>query len=145
MHIYHYAPYETSALKRLAARYACCEAEVDELLRGRVFIDLYAVVRQGLLVGEPAYSLKNIEHIYMPKRTGGVATAGDSIVYYHAWRQRKDGGDWKTSPTLRLIRDYNEADCDSTWKLLEWLRAIQHDAGIAYITIIPIPATMYTK
>ena len=132
MHVYHYAPYETSALKRLAARYGCCEAEVDELLRARVFVDLYAAVRQGLLVGEPAYSLKNIEHIYMPKRTGEVATAGDSIVFYHTWRQKHDGDDWTTSPTLRLIRDYNEADCDSTWKLLEWLRSIQRDAGIAY-------------
>jgi uncharacterized protein len=132
MHIYHYAPYETSALKRLAARYGFCEAEVDELLRARVFVDLYAVVRQGLLVGEPAYSLKNIEHIYMPKRTGEIATAGDSMVYYHAWRQKPDGADWRTSPTLRLIRDYNEADCDSTWKLLEWLRSVQRDAGIAY-------------
>jgi uncharacterized protein len=132
MHVYHYAPYETSALKRLAARYGCCEAEVDELLRGRVFVDLYAVVRQGLLVGEPAYSLKNIEHIYMPTRTGEVATAGDSMVYYHSWRQKRDGDDWRTSPTLRLIRDYNEADCDSTRKLLEWLRAIQQEAGIPY-------------
>ncbi len=132
MHVYHYAPYETAALKRLAARYGCCEAEVDELLRARVFVDLYAVVRQGLLVGEPAYSLKNIEHIYMLKRTGEVATAGDSMVYYHAWRQKRDGSDWRTSPTLRLIRDYNEADCDSTWKLLEWLRTIQQAAGIAH-------------
>jgi predicted RecB family nuclease len=132
MHVYHYAPYETSALKRLAARHGCCEAEVDELLRARVFVDLYAVVRQGLLVGEPAYSLKNIEHIYMPKRAGEVATAGDSMVYYHNWRQKPDGDSWKTSPTLRLIRDYNEADCDSTWKLLEWLRSVQRDAGIAY-------------
>lgn len=132
MHVYHYAPYETSALKRLAARHGCCEEEVDELLRAHVFVDLYAVVRQGLLVGEPAYSLKNIEHIYMPKRTGEVATAGDSMVYYHSWRHKRDGDDWRASPTLRLIRDYNEADCDSTWKLLEWLRTIQQEAGIPY-------------
>ena len=132
MHVYHYAPYETSALKRLADRHGCCETEVDELLRARVFVDLYAVVRQGLLVGEPAYSLKNIEHIYMSKRAGEVATAGDSIVYYHTWRQKRDGDSWKTSPTLRLIRDYNKADCDSTWKLVEWLRTVQRDAGIAY-------------
>lgn len=132
MHIYHYAPYEKTALLRLAARYGCCEAEVDELLRDRVLVDLYAVVRQGLLIGEPAYSLKNIEHLYMPKRTGEVATAGDSIVYYHAWRQKPDGDDWKSSPTLRLIRDYNEADCDSTWMLLEWLRGLQRDSRIVY-------------
>lgn len=29
-HIYHYGHYETAALKRLTARYSCCEAEFDE-------------------------------------------------------------------------------------------------------------------
>jgi uncharacterized protein len=33
MHIYHYAAYETTALKRLMCRYASRENEVDELLR----------------------------------------------------------------------------------------------------------------
>ena len=34
MHVYHYAAYEPTALKRLAARHATREAEVDVLLRG---------------------------------------------------------------------------------------------------------------
>src|SRR5206468_8537079 len=33
LHIYHYAPYEPSALKRLAAAYGTREEEVDDLLR----------------------------------------------------------------------------------------------------------------
>ena len=48
MHIYHYAPYEPSAFKRLMGRYATREAEVDRLLRGERFVDLYAVVRRAL-------------------------------------------------------------------------------------------------
>ena len=47
MHVYHYAPYETTAMKRLAGRYATRESQVDQLLRGSVFVDLYRVVRQG--------------------------------------------------------------------------------------------------
>jgi predicted RecB family nuclease len=44
LHIYHYAPYEPSALKRLMGRYATREDEIDRLLRSGIFVDLYAVV-----------------------------------------------------------------------------------------------------
>jgi uncharacterized protein len=47
MHVYHYAPYEPSAFKRLMGRYATRERALDRMLaRGR-FVDLYAVVRRG--------------------------------------------------------------------------------------------------
>ncbi len=132
MHIYHYASYETAALNKLTGRFGSCEFEMDDLLRNGVFVDLLAVVRQGLIVGEPSYSLKNIEHLYKSKRTGEVATAVDSIVYYHRWREAPDGDDWSTSPTLKLIRDYNEEDCVSTWQLAEWLRTAQFESKISY-------------
>src|SRR5262245_5347832 len=48
LHIYHYAHYEASALKRLMGRYATREDELDRMLRAERFVDLYAVVRQGL-------------------------------------------------------------------------------------------------
>ncbi len=137
MHIYHYAAYEPAAVKRLMCRYATREHEVDELLRHHVFVDLYRIVRQALLVGEPAYSLKNVEHLYLPARGTEVATAGDSIVYYHRWLISPDGGTWRESPTLRMIRDYNQADCDSTWGLVEWLRARQSECGQAYVAPPP--------
>lgn len=133
MHIYHYASYERSALRKLMGRFGICEAELDDLLRNEVFVDLYAIVRQGLIIGEPSYSLKNVEHLYLEKRQGEVATASDSIVYYHRWREAPDGTDWQQSPTLRLIRDYNRADCDSTLKLADWLRDVQSKQAIAYV------------
>ena len=122
MHIYHYASYEVTALRRLMGRYAVCEEEVDQLLRNEVFVDLYAIVRQGLIVGEPSYSLKNIEKLYQDPRSGEVATAGESLVFYQRWIENHDGPDWFTSPTLRAIREYNREDCESTWKLAGWLR-----------------------
>jgi len=133
IHIYHYASYETAALNKLTGRFGSCESEMDDLLRNGVFVDLLAVVRQGLIVGEPSYSLKNIEHLYKAKRSGEVATAADSIVYYHRWREAPDGVDWTTSPTLRLIRDYNEEDCVSTWQLAQWLRTAQVESKISYV------------
>lgn len=132
MHIYHYASYESAALNKLTGRFGSCEFEMDDLLRNGVFVDLLAVVRQGLVVGEPSYSLKNIEHLYMSKRTGAVATAVDSIAYYHRWLEAPDGADWSVSPTLKLIRDYNEEDCVSTWRLAEWLRTAQFESTIPY-------------
>ena len=38
MHIYHYAPYEPAALKRLMGRYSTREAEVDRMLRAELFV-----------------------------------------------------------------------------------------------------------
>src|SRR5690606_2711412 len=53
LHVYHYAPYEPTALGRLMGRYGTREDELDDLLRGEVFVDLYRVVHQGLAIGSP--------------------------------------------------------------------------------------------
>jgi predicted RecB family nuclease len=141
MHIYHYAAYEVTALRRLMGRHAVCEEELDELLRNEVFVDLYSIVRQGLLVGEPSYSLKNIERLYQGPRRSDVATAGDSLVFYYRWLESNDGSDWTSSPTLRAIREYNREDCESTWKLACWLREVQQRAKIVYVAKSPVPAS----
>ena len=133
MHIFHYAAYEVTALRRLMGRYAICEEEVDQLLRNEVFVDLYGIVRQALLVGEPSYSLKNIEKLYQEPRSGDVVTAGESMVFYQRWIENQDGLDYSSSPTLRTIREYNREDCESTWKLACWLRGVQSQAGISFV------------
>jgi len=120
-HIYHYASYEESALKRLMSYHGTREAEVDNLLRKRKLVDLYKVVREGIRVSEPRYSLKNIEKFYMDCREGEVKSAGASIVYYEKWKESKD-------PSLiKEIEDYNKVDCQSTYLLREWLLKIRPD------------------
>jgi predicted RecB family nuclease len=114
-YVYHYNHYETTALKRLACRYAVAEHQLDDLLRRMKFIDLYKVVREAIRVSEPAYSIKNLETFYMGKREGDVATAADSIVVYNRWRETGD------AQLLQQILDYNEVDCVSTAKLRDWL------------------------
>lgn len=139
MHIYHYAAYEVSAVRRLMGRYATREDQVDDLLRAGVFVDLYQVVRQGLRVGEESYSIKYIEHLYRPQRAGTVATAGESMVHYANWIESGQSRDWRESPILRGIRDYNRDDCESTLQLAAWLRDQQARCGIAYLPPLPPP------
>ncbi len=115
LHVYHYASYEAAALKRLMGLHATREQEVDRLLRGRVLVDLYTVVRQGLRVGQPNYSIKSIEAFYMGKREGEVSEGGDSIVAFEQYLQTGDRA------LLESIERYNEDDCRSTYLLREWL------------------------
>jgi len=124
MHIYHYAPYEVSAVRRLSTRHETRQEEVDELLRHEVFVDLFQIVRQGLRIGEASYSLKAVERLYRPKRDTEVGTAIDSIVQYARWIESQQSGDWTKSPILKGIRDYNADDCTSTAELLQWLRKV---------------------
>lgn len=113
--IYHYAPYEITALKRLTTKYGIGEAFLDRLLRERRFVDLFAIVRGGLIGSEPNYSIKSMEAFYGRKRDGEVKTAGGSVVAYERWRETND------QQILDEIRDYNRIDCISTEELRDWL------------------------
>jgi uncharacterized protein len=137
MHVYHYANYEIAACRKLMGRYGVSEYEVDQLLRNEVFVDLYKIVKGGLLLGEPRYSIKNVEHLYRGKRDTEVGSGGDSVVVYDHWReshsQGAEGDTWETSKTLKDIRDYNIDDCNSTQELVVWLRKQQQLNDIAFI------------
>jgi uncharacterized protein len=130
MHIYHYANYEIAACRRLMGRYGVCEWEVDQLLRNAVFVDLYKIVKGSIRLGEPKYSIKNVEHLYRSARDTDVGTGSDSVVVYEQWREQPDGDTWQTSLTLKAIRDYNIDDCNSTQELVSWLRERQQEQGI---------------
>jgi len=132
LHIYHYASYEETAVKKLAGKYGTREKEVDELLRHGAFVDLYAVVCQGLVIGTSSYSLKKIERLYRPPREGDVVSASGSVVEYQRWIDTGESRRWQESPILRSIRDYNQVDCESTWGLRDWLLERQRESGIAY-------------
>ncbi|WP_285742871.1 bifunctional RecB family nuclease/DEAD/DEAH box helicase [Lentzea sp. NBRC 105346] len=124
-HIYHYAPYELNALKRLANVHGTREIEVDELLRGNKLVDLYAVVRKALRVSQRSYSIKYLEPLYMPShREGDVKTAVSSIEAYENYLVTKDPG------ILDEIADYNEYDCVSTLELYRFLLRIREEHGI---------------
>jgi predicted RecB family nuclease len=131
IHVYHYAPYEPSALKRLMGRHGTCEDEVDELLRGKVLVDLYAVTSQALRTSRPGYSIKQIEAFYMAEREQEVIDAGDSIVRFEEWLDTGDQG------LLDAIEAYNEVDCLSTLKLHLWLLERREEAQEKFGIQIP--------
>ena len=133
VHVYHYAAYERTALCRLMTKYGTREFEVDELLRHSVLVDLYPVVLQGMVIGTPSYSLKYVEHLYLPARTGNVISAGGSVVEYQKWLDAGEPEDPASSPILEGIRAYNEFDCVATVGLRNWLLERQSEAGISYI------------
>ncbi|MGE0278506.1 MAG: TM0106 family RecB-like putative nuclease [Alphaproteobacteria bacterium] len=118
-HIYHYAAYEPNALKRLAMRYATMEAELDQLLRERRFVDLYRVTVQALRASTESYSIKDLEALYWRDRSGEVKTAADSIVEYERWTVSRD------DTILDSIAAYNRDDCVSTAHLRDWLESLR--------------------
>jgi uncharacterized protein len=123
--IYHYAPYEITALRRLTTRYGVGEALRDQWLREGRFIDLYAVVRGAIVTSEPSYSIKALEVFYGIERKGEVKTAGSSVVAYEKWRENED------ETILDNIADYNLIDCVSTEQLRNWLVTLRHEASMA--------------
>ena len=136
MHIYHYAAYEVSAVRRLSTRHDTRQEEVDQLLRNNVFVDLYQIVRHGLRIGEDNYSIKTIESLYREKRATDVESGIDSIVQYARWIGSGEPRDWKDSKLLKGIRDYNEDDCKSTAELVDWLRRVAVEKGISPSSIV---------
>jgi predicted RecB family nuclease len=111
LHVYHYAPYEATALKRLMGEHGTREAELDELLRGEVLVDLYRVTRQALRASIARYSIKDIEELYGFRRTADVSGGSESVVAFEEWLEIGEAS------LLEGIRAYNEEDCRSLFEL----------------------------
>ena len=132
LHVYHYAAYEVTALKRLMGEYGTRENELDDLLRREVFVDLYQVVRQSLRISHNSYSIKSVRSFFMPDAgQGAVATGGDSIVEFERWRQTQD------QAVLDAIVEYNREDCVSTVRLRDWLLERKADAEAREGKVVP--------
>jgi superfamily I DNA and/or RNA helicase len=142
MHIYHYAPYEKTALLRLAGQYGVGEDEVDDLLRSGTLVDLYPIVRKSIRVGAESFSLKAIEPLFMGAelRSGEVTTAADSINQYARFCELRAGGYAdEAASVLKEIEDYNHYDCRSTRALRDWLLLRAFENGITPHGAQPVP------
>lgn len=124
MHVYHYAPYETTALKRLSGYHATREESLDVLLRAQTFVDLYAVVRQGMRISQPSYSIKKLEPFYHFTRDTKTQRGDDSILMFESWLV--DGDD----NVLVDIENYNRDDCISTQRLRDWLLELRRELAV---------------
>ncbi len=138
LHIYHFAPYEPAALKRLMGRYASRENEIDNLLRGLVFVDLYSVVRNALRASVESYSIKKLEAFYGYERLVPLNEANIALAGLQAGLELGDV-ESVSAANKETVQGYNQDDCVSTEALRNWLEVLRAQL-IAGGTDVPRPA-----
>lgn len=126
LHIYHFAPYEPAALKKLMGRYATREEELDQLLRGLVFVDLYSVVRNAVRASVESYSIKKLEQFYSFCRTVELKSANVALASLSAALELDDAAS-VSAEEKRVVEGYNRDDCFSTEALRNWLEDRRND------------------
>jgi predicted RecB family nuclease len=124
LHIYHYAPYEPGALKRLMGRYATREDEMDRMLRAQLFVDLYGIARQSIRASVESYTIKNLEVFYDYERPTLLADARRALAQLQACLELNDVADI-ADDARDVVRNYNQDDCVSAQRLRDWLEQVR--------------------
>jgi uncharacterized protein len=124
LHIYHFAPYEPAALKRLMGRYVTREDELDSFLRSHLFVDLHAVIRHAVRASVESYSLKKLEPLFGFSRAVALAEANRALASVQAYLEL--GYLDLIEPAQRaLVAGYNRDDCLATAALRAWLEKLR--------------------
>jgi predicted RecB family nuclease len=147
LHIYHFAPYEPAAMKRLMGRYATRENEVDNLLRAEIFVDLFAVVRHGIRASVESYSIKKLEPLYSFSRSVALEDVGAVMARTQARLETADAVGISDADKA-TVRGYNKDDCSSTAALRQWLEELRTSliaGGEAIERPAPKPAEVSEK
>lgn len=120
MHVYHYNHTERSALERLTAGTES-ESLLTSLVESGLFVDLYQVTKNAVLVGTESYGLKHLEHLAAYERGGGIEQGAGAVVEYEQYM--------KTGDTTKLddIAAYNRDDVAATKALRDWLNEQRPD------------------
>ena len=143
LHIYHFGGYESGAVKRLMLRYATREEEVDRLLRGKVFIDLHGIAKQGVRASVEQYSLKELERYCGYQRDVPLPEANQARHFIEHQLELSPVPEL-TDEGCRVVEDYNEDDCRATERLRRWLEDLRA-AIVAAGADIPRPDTKNTS
>lgn len=124
LHLYHFGHREADALKKLSCRHATREAEVDQLLREGVLVDLLPVVRHGLRASVESYSLKELESLHGYGRKTALRDAARAMQLFGWWLET--GNEALPLAELRAhVQSYNEDDCRSTAQLRDFLERLR--------------------
>lgn len=115
MHVYHYNHTERSALQRLAADHGVGEVALTELVESGLFVDVLAVVRNGVQVGTESYGLKQIERLTDYLRSHEIEKGSGAVLEYEKFMVHHD------QANLDRIASYNEDDVRATHALRDWL------------------------
>lgn len=122
LHVYHFAPYEPAALKRLMGRYASREDDMDSFLRSGRFVDLYNVVKNCMRASVESYSIKKLEPLYGFSRDVPLSDANKALTKVHACLELGDI-EFIDQADRSVVAGYNNDDCVSTLRLRDWLEA----------------------
>jgi predicted RecB family nuclease len=126
MNIYHYGIYEPGAIKRLTGRHATRADEVDSLLRGKRFIDIHAVIREGVKASVEHYKLKDLEAFTSYQRKVELSLASASRRAVESALELKEVSSL-SDQTTQFVQDYNEDDCRATASLHQWLEELRKE------------------
>lgn len=137
LHIYHFASYETTALKRLMGKYATKEQEIDILLRTQVFVDLHRVLKQSIRAGVERYSLKDLESYHGFVREMDLRNLSKIKAHYE-YLLESNHAEEITDEMIQAIELYNQEDCFSTQHLHHWLEKEREKLN-EYEEVIPRP------
>jgi predicted RecB family nuclease len=124
MYIYHYGIYEPAAVKRLTGRHGTRGEEVDKLLRAERFINLHAVIKEGLRASVERYSLKDLELFTSYQRKIELVVAGTSRRALESALELNEISSL-SKHTSKLVQDYNEDDCLATEAVHYWLEKLR--------------------
>ena len=120
MHVYHYNHTERSALERLTAGTES-ESLLTSLVDSGLFVDLYVITKNAVLVGTESYGLKHLERLAAYERGGGIEQGAGAVVEYEHFM--------KTGDLTKLddIAAYNRDDVAATMALRDWLNEQRPD------------------
>ena len=137
LHVYHFAPYETIALKRMMGKYATRENEIDILLRTNCFVDLHRILKQTIRAGVERYSLKDLEKYHGFVREMDLRTLSKFKADFEFLLESKKI-ELITEEMKQAIQLYNQDDCFSTLHLHQWLEN-EREALVSKGNSIPRP------
>lgn len=144
LHCYHFGHREADALKKLSCRHATREAEVDQLLRDGVLVDLLPIVRHGLRASVEGYTLKDLEVLHGYERSTSLREAARAMQLFGWWLETQD----EVLPIARLKQDvqsYNRDDCLSTARLRDFLERLRSELAQQRGAAIPRPKRPESK
>ena len=142
MHVYHYNHTERSTLERLARQHGVGELLLDELVGTGAFVDLLAVIRDGMQVGVESYGLKHLEVLAGYQRGEDIGQGAGAVVAYDEFMADGD------QASLDRIADYNADDVRATRALRDWLveqRDDAHDWRDAELTPDELPEELEAR
>jgi uncharacterized protein len=144
LHLFHFGHREADALKKLSCRHATREAEVDQLLRDGVLVDLLPVVRHGLRASVESYSLKELERLHGFERATPLRDAARAMQLFGWWLETGD----ESLPVAELrqqVQSYNRDDCLSTARLRDFLERLRRELEQQRGQPLPRPSRESTK